>query len=77
MWINCWRRLNGCKNALGDREECGMNRPQRNLLFWTVVLALFLIQLYLEMRQGTGVKYIGRIALLTVIINHYSRRLER
>ncbi|WP_143072750.1 hypothetical protein [Oscillibacter sp. PC13] len=29
-----------------------MNRPQRNLLFWTVVLALFLIQLYLEMRQG-------------------------
>jgi len=54
-----------------------MKRPLKSLLFWTVVLALFWMQLYLEMRQGTGVKYIGRVTLLTVIIYHSSRRLER
>lgn len=46
-----------------------MSEKQRNWLLWTMILALLFIGMLLAQRQGSSaVKYIGRIAFLTVLI---------
>ena len=44
-----------------------MSEKTRNLLIWALVLLLLLIQLYLETRHGSGVRYIGRVALVGLV----------
>lgn len=44
-----------------------MSEKTRDLLIWAIVLLVFLIQLYLETRQGNGARYIGRVALGCVV----------
>ena len=51
-----------------------MTQKQRTVLLWAVVILLLLLQLLLLERQGeSGVKYLGRIGLLTVISYNISR----
>ena len=57
-----------------------MSAKTRDLLIWAIVLLVFLIQLYLETRQGNGARYIGRVALGCVVAYRvgtlYSRKRD-
>ena len=45
-----------------------MTERQKNVLIWVVLIALLLVQLYLEMQEDGAVKFIGRFTCLLVLI---------